>query len=79
MSVSTMEALCASRTLILYDSPSILHPLVDLGLGQVVDLLSTILDLSIGSLESAQNARALGNVVVADQLVVGNAVQCTTA
>jgi hypothetical protein len=58
---------------------SISDDLVDLGLGQAGDLLSTILDLSVGSLESAQNTRTLRDVVVADQLVVCNAVQCTTA
>jgi hypothetical protein len=56
-----------------------LSTLVDLGLGQVVDLLGTVLDLSVGSLETAKNAGALGNVVVASQLVVGNAVQSTAA
>jgi hypothetical protein len=63
-------------------SPSLLSisdALVDLGLGQAGDLLSTILDLSVGSLESAQNTRALRDVVVASQLVVCNAVQCATA
>ena len=56
-----------------------LSTLVDLSLGQVVNLLGTVLDLSVGCLETAQNAGALGDVVVACELVVGNAVQSTTA
>jgi hypothetical protein len=49
--------------------------LVDLCLGQVGDLSSTVLNLAVGGLEAAQNAGALGDGVVAGQLGGGNAVQ----
>jgi hypothetical protein len=62
-----------------YPTITFLSTLVDLGLVEVGDLLGAVLDLAVGSLEAAQNAGALGNVVVADQLVVGNAVESTTA
>jgi hypothetical protein len=53
--------------------------LVDLGLGQASNLVCTILDLAVGSLESAQDAGALLDGVVASQLVVRNAVQRAVA
>lgn len=57
----------------------VLYTLVDRGLGQVVDLLGTILELAVGKLESAKNTGSLGHRVIASQLVVGNAVQSATA
>jgi hypothetical protein len=61
---------------ILQDQPSIpFAPLVNLGLRQAGNLRSTILNLSIGRLESAQNTGAFLDRVVARQLVVCNAVQ----
>jgi hypothetical protein len=62
-----------------YPTITFLSTLVDLGLVKVGDLLGTVLDLAVGSLEAAQNAGTLGDVVVADQLVVGNAVESTVA
>jgi hypothetical protein len=62
-----------------YPTITFLSTLVDLGLAEAGDLLGAVLDLAVGSLEAAQNAGALGDVVVADQLVVGNAVESTTA
>jgi hypothetical protein len=56
-----------------------LESLVDLSLGQAGDLSGTILDLSVGGLEAAQNAGALLDSVVASKLVVGNAVQSAVA
>lgn len=53
--------------------------LVNLGLRQAGDLLSTILDLSVGGLESAQNTGTLLDSVVTGQLVVSNAVEGTVA
>ena len=55
------------------------NSLVDLGLGKAGDLLGTILDLAVGQLEAAQDAGALLDVVVACELVVGDAVQRTVA
>lgn len=47
---------------------------IDLGLGQAGDLPGAILDLAVGRLEAAQNARAFLDIVVTCQLVVGNTV-----
>jgi hypothetical protein len=65
--------------LISYCITTLLSILVGLGLGKAVNLLGTILNLAIGRLEAAQNARALRDVVVAHQLVVCNAVESTVA
>jgi hypothetical protein len=53
--------------------------LVDLGLGQAGNLLGTILDLAVRGLETAQNAGALLDVVIASKLVVCDAVEGTAA
>jgi hypothetical protein len=80
MSISTMKALRAIRAQFFKTSTRLLSDtLVHLGLGQAGDLLGTVLDLAVGSLESAQNTGALLHVVVASQLVVRNAVQSAVA
>jgi len=61
----------------LYTTPIIL--LVNLSLSQAVNLLSTILNLAVGSLETAQVTRTLLDVVVAYELVVCYAVECAVA
>jgi hypothetical protein len=53
--------------------------LVDLSLRQAGDLLSTVLNLAVGSLETAKNTRALLNGVVASQLGVRDAVESAVA
>jgi hypothetical protein len=53
--------------------------LVNLGLGQAGDLLGAVLDLAIGRLEAAENTGAFLDGVVANQLVVCNAVQSAVA
>jgi len=60
----------------LYTSSTLL---VNLSLSKTVDLLSTILNLAVGSLETAQVARALLDVVIAYELVVGYAVESAVA
>jgi uroporphyrinogen-III synthase len=73
-----IDAPVTSQALFFTTNPSV-HSLVDLGLGQAGDLLSTVLDLAVGKLETAQDTRALFNSVVAGQLVVRNTVQSPVA